>query len=98
MSFKANLQGIRTVPTYSPSDHQLLYQSLASDNETGIRTVLDNINWTPEAIDGLQRSVLNNDVFQFCTIDNNTVSHHLRIQLSCMYTGAENGAENEDLK
>ena len=53
-----------TLSIYSPSDHQLL----ATNNESGIHTVLDNINWTPEAVDGLQQSVLNNDVLQFCTI------------------------------
>ena len=71
-----------TLSIYSPSDHQLLYQSLATNNESGIRTVLDNINWTPEAVDGLQQSVLNNDVLQFCSIDN-TVSCHLSVQQSC---------------
>ena len=77
---------------YSPSDHQLLYQSLASNNESGIRTVLDNINWTPEAVDGLQQSVLNNDVFQLCSIDNR-VSHYLSIQLS-LHEHCMNGAES----
>jgi len=44
----------------------MLYQSLGSNNETGIRAVLDNIDWTSETVDNFQQSILSSDVLRFC--------------------------------
>ena len=53
----------------SLAQHGFLYQSLSEQNESGIREVLGGVEWTPEAIQSLQDSVLNNDVFQICLSD-----------------------------
>jgi len=47
----------------------MLYQSLGSNNETGIRDVLDNIDWTSETVDNFQQSILSSDVLRFCFSD-----------------------------
>jgi len=47
----------------------MLYQSLGSNNETGIRDVLDNIDWTSETVNNFQQSILSSDVLRFCFSD-----------------------------
>ena len=60
-------------------DHPMLYQSLGSNNETGIRAVLDNIDWTSEMVDNFQQSILSGDVLQFC-FNNGFVSYCVTMQ------------------
>jgi len=64
---------------HSPADRPMLYQSLASDDETGIRAVLDNIDWTSETVDNFQQSVLSRNVSRFC-FGAGIVSYHLTMQ------------------
>ena len=45
-----------------------LFQSLGSDDEAGIRTVLDQVDWTPDAIQDLQDSVLSNNGIYVCFV------------------------------
>ena len=48
------------------NERDQLIQSLGSENEDGIRAVLDQVSWTPNAIQDLQDSLLSSNERFFC--------------------------------
>ena len=65
------------VSTDRANEHGQLTQSLDSENEDGIRAVLDQVSWTPNTIQDLQDSVLNSNNNLFYCLVNREVSVEL---------------------
>ena len=55
----------------SPSQHELLSYGVnpTVENVTIIREVLETVDWTPQAIQDLESSLLNGDLIGLCASD-----------------------------
>ena len=52
------------------SNRDALLISLGKENETAIRPILETVDWNPEAVQGLEDSVLNSPQTYFCFGEN----------------------------
>ena len=62
-----NYAELLTDNSFRESKIGLLLESMAEGNEDGIRGVLDQIEWTPTAVESLQHSVINGEIVNFCS-------------------------------
>ena len=69
MSFLVNVTLNNTVSVYSESQREKLLKGLSEYNAAEFFPILEAVDWTPEAIDSLKDSVLNQPQVHYCISD-----------------------------